>query len=83
MDCLSCKRHYTTITLGYCFQNIIVTHQGEALEHVLDVAADGSHGGDLLLLAKPFLDLRGQNEKSLLIFKIQQILTLMVLASVM
>ena len=62
MDCLSWKRHYPTITLGYCFQNIINTHQGEALEHVLDVAADGSHGGDLLLLAKPFLDLQGQNE---------------------
>ena len=63
MDCLRWKRLYRTITLGYCFQNIIGTHQGEALEHVLDVAADGSHGGDLLLLAKPFLDLQGQNEE--------------------
>ena len=63
------KRHFPTITLEYCFQNKIETHQGEALEHVLDVAADGSHGGDLLLLAKPFLDLHGQNEEESLNIK--------------
>ena len=33
------------------------------------MAADGSHGGDLLLLAKPFLDLQGQNEEESLTIK--------------
>merc|ERR1712012_198041 len=39
--------------------HLVKVAQGEALEHVLDVAADGSHGGDLLLLAKPFPHLNG------------------------
>merc|ERR1719458_2474050 len=37
--------------------HLVQVPQGESLEHVLDVTADSPHSSDLLLLAKPFLNL--------------------------
>merc|ERR1712203_909392 len=39
--------------------HLVQVPQGESLEHVLDMTADGPHSSDLLLLAEPFLNLDG------------------------
>ena len=33
---------------------------GDALDHVLDVGADGAHSGQFFLLAEPFLNLKNR-----------------------
>jgi len=37
--------------------HLVTVSVGDALHHVLDVADDGSHGGDVFAAAEPFLDL--------------------------
>ena len=53
-------KHIISITIPWSSSILLSlkSHQGEALEHVLDVTADSPHGGDLLLLSKPLLNLR-------------------------
>jgi hypothetical protein len=38
--------------------HLVLVAVGDALDQVLDVRADGANGGKLLLLAKPFLNLK-------------------------
>jgi hypothetical protein len=39
--------------------HLVLVAVGDALDQVLDVRADSAHGGQLLLLAEPFLNLEG------------------------
>ena len=45
--------------MGIDRTKFVLVAVGDALDHVLDVGADGAHCGQLFLLAEPFLDLKG------------------------
>ena len=46
--------------IKYSSKARVPTYIGDTLEQVLDVAADGPDGGDLLLLSEPLLDLHNK-----------------------